>query len=391
VGTGQLADIPRLVEEARTSRTRGLAVSLARNAGGRTEIAESFRSYDPLREPDMRPGPFQAFVRIMIGCDKFCTYCVVPMTRGPEQSRPPREIAHEVRLLAQQGVKEVTLLGQTVNSYKHTQDGKLFRLSDLLELIHETDGVLRIKFVTNYPRDMTDDLLQAVRDLPKVAQYLHVPAQSGCNEMLKRMKRGYTVEQYREMHARIREMLPDCAVSSDFIVGMCGETDESYQKSLDLIRECRFKNSFIFKYSPRPGTKAHELWADDVSEDIKRHRNNEMLDLQNQISEEDNAELIGSTAEVLVEGISKSARKAQAAEGTDDSFVPNRPSLDAENGPKQLVGRTRCDRIVVFNGNPRLAGQLVQVTVRDCTATTLLGRIVTHERLLTDLSVPVVS
>jgi tRNA-2-methylthio-N6-dimethylallyladenosine synthase len=205
--------------------------------------------------------------------------------------------------------------------------------------------------------------------------------------MLKRMKRGYTVDQYREMFSRIRETLPGCAVSSDFIVGMCGETDASYQKSLDLIRECRFKNSFIFKYSPRPGTKANGLWDDDVSEDVKRHRNNEMLDLQNQISEEDNAELIGSKFEVLVEGISKSAKKAQAAE---DSFVPREFVLDVSNGPVQLVGRTRCDRIVVFDGNPRLAGSLVEVAVQGCTATTLLGGIVTHERQAVGLSLPVV-
>ena len=393
VGTGQLKEIPRLIDEARHQRGRRMAVSLDRKEGSRAEVAGSFESYDPARDPTMRPSPYQAFVRIMIGCDKFCTYCVVPMTRGPEQSRPPREIAHEVKLLAGQGVKEVTLLGQTVNSYKVTQDGKLFRLSDLLELIHDTPGIDRIKFVTNYPRDMTDDLLYAVRDLPKVAQYLHVPAQSGCDEMLKRMKRGYTVGEYRDMHARIRETLPSCAISSDFIVGMCGESESSYQKSLDLIRECRFKNSFIFKYSPRPGTKAIDLWADDVPDDVKRHRNNEMLSLQNRISEEDNAELIGSTFQVLVEGISKSARKAQAAEGNDDSFLPSDAISDLTpepSGPIQLVGRTRCDRIVVFNGNPRLAGSLVDVTVSDCSATTLMGSIVTLEQQHCETSLPIV-
>jgi tRNA-2-methylthio-N6-dimethylallyladenosine synthase len=399
VGTGQLKEIPRLIAEARSDRGRRMAVSLDRSEGSRTEVANSFESYDPARDPEMRPTPFQAFVRIMIGCDKFCTYCVVPMTRGPEQSRPPREIAHEVRLLATQGVKEVTLLGQTVNSYKYTQDGRLFRMSDLLELIHDTPEIERIKFVTNYPRDMTDDLLQAVRDLPKVAQYLHVPAQSGCDEILKRMKRGYTVEQYREMHGRIRAKLPQCAVSSDFIVGFCGESDGSYQKSLDLIRECRFKNSFIFKYSPRPGTKADDLWADDVPEAVKRHRNNEMLDLQNRISEEDNAELIGSTFEVLVEGISKATRKEQASEGTDASYVPTRrntdvlddTALDDTARHAQLVGRSRCDRIVVFDGNPRLAGSLVQVAVQDCTATTLIGSIVTHEHQHANAPLPILS
>ena len=371
VGTGQLAEVPRLIDEARKNRKRLLAVSLGRRDATRNEVATSFESYDPLRDPEMRTSPYQAFVRIMIGCDKFCTYCVVPTTRGPEQSRSPRDIAMEVRALAGQGVKEVTLLGQTVNSYKHTEDGKLYRLSDLLGLIHETDGIDRIKFVTNYPRDMSDDLLQAVRDLPKVARYLHVPAQSGCNEQLKAMKRGYTVEQYREMMGRIRETVPGCAVSSDFIVGFCGETEESFEKSMDLIREFRFKNSFVFKYSPRPGTKADDLHDDDVPEDVKRRRNNEMLDLQNQISKEDNAEFIGSQVEVLVEGLSKASVKAARNEQS--------PASDRQPSVSQLVGRTDCDRIVVFDGNPRLAGSLTDIDVYDCTCTTLMGSIVTRQ------------
>src|SRR5579872_6017882 len=302
VGTGQLAQIPELVDQARSDRRQRLAVSLDRRDATRQIVSDSFQSYDPLREPQMRPSPFQAFVRIMIGCDKFCTYCVVPMTRGPEQSRPLRHIAQEVRQLTGEGVKEVTLLGQTVNSYKFIEDGKLCRLSDLIAAIHDTPGLERIKFVTNFPRDMSDDLLEAVRDLPKVAHYLHVPAQSGCNDVLGRMKRGYTVEDYRDMMSRIREIVPDCAVSSDFIVGFCGESEESFQKSMNLVRECRFKNSFIFKYSPRPGTKADELLPDDVPEEVKRRRNREMLALQNEISEEDNARLIGREFEVLVEG-----------------------------------------------------------------------------------------
>ena len=366
VGTGQLAEIPRLIAEARLNRGRQLAVSLGRKEGTRSAVSESFQSYDPLREPQMRPSPHQAYVRIMIGCDKFCTYCVVPMTRGPEQSRPPSEIFREVQVLAEQGVREVTLLGQTVNSYKFTENGCLFRLSDLLEQIHDTPGILRISFVTNYPRDMTDDLLEAVRDLPKVARYLHVPVQSGCDEVLRLMKRGYTVEEYREMLHRVRATLPDCAISSDFIVGHPGETEEAFQKSLDLLRECRFKNSFIFKYSPRPGTKAWELYADDIPDDEKRRRNNVMLALQNEISEEDNARFIGREVEVLVEGPSKSALKAARGE-------------IAVGGPVQLAGRTSCDRIVVFDGNPRLAGTLAKIAVDDCTATTLLGRIVTRE------------
>ncbi len=365
VGTGQLAEVPKLIDAARERRERSLAVSLDRKEGSRAEVSDSFQSYDPLREPEMRPSPYQAFVRIMIGCDKFCTYCVVPMTRGPEQSRPPRDIRREVQILADQGVKEVTLLGQTVNSYKVTQDGRLYRLSDLLETIHDVEGILRLKFVTNFPKDMTDDLLHALRDLPKCAQYLHVPAQSGCNDVLKRMKRGYTIEDYREMFGRIRSTLPTAAVSSDFIVGFCGETEEAHQKSLDLIRECRFKNSFIFKYSPRPGTKANDLLIDDIPEDVKKRRNHEMLTLQNQISAEDNATFIGRQVEVLVEGPSKTEVK--------------RGETSSTGGPVQLTGRTTCDRIVVFQGNPRLAGSLTWVAVEDCTPTTLIGNIVTQQ------------
>ena len=369
VGTGQLAQIPQLINDARRDRDQRLAVSLDRRDATRQEISDSFVSYDPLRDPEMRPSPYQAFVRIMIGCDKFCTYCVVPMTRGPEQSRPPRDILREVRQLADEGVKEVTLLGQTVNSYRVTEDGRLFRLSDLIAAMHDTPGLDRIKFVTNYPRDMSNDLLEAVRDLPKVAHYLHVPLQSGCNDVLKRMKRGYTVEDYREMLGRIRELVPGCAVSSDFIVGFCGETEESFQKSMDLVRECRFKNSFIFKYSPRPGTKADGLYADDVPEDVKRRRNHDLLDLQNAISDEDNAALIGTIQEVLVEGPSKATVKAHAKSGETESDTPH----------TQLVGRTRCDRIVVFEGNRRLAGSLARIDIHDCTATTLVGSIVTRE------------
>jgi tRNA-2-methylthio-N6-dimethylallyladenosine synthase len=293
VGTGQLGEIPRLVDEARATRKRTVAVSLDRKEGSRSEVAQSFESYDPLRDPEMRPSPWQAYTRIMFGCDKFCTYCVVPMTRGPEQSRPVADIVREVQSLANQGVREVTLLGQTVNSYKHTADGQLSRMADLLAAIHDTPGIQRIKFVTNFPKDMGDDLLQAMRDLPKVSRYLHVPLQHGDNEVLKRMKRGYTVEEYRDMMHRIWATLPDCSVSSDFIVGFCGETEEQFQKSVDAVREFRFKNSFIFKYSARPGTKADDLWKDDIPEDVKRRRNNELLEVQNMICEETNAEFIG--------------------------------------------------------------------------------------------------
>src|SRR5437867_7963545 len=260
-GTGQLARLPELIAEVERSGKPQLALSLDRKEASRPEVERSFESYDPLRDPSMRPSPFQAYVRIMIGCDKFCTYCIVPSVRGPEQSRPPEHIAAEVRQLAGEGCKEITLLGQTVNSYKFDGDGRRVRLSDLLALIHDTPGLERIKFVTNFPKDMSDDLLDAVRELPRVCPYLHVPAQSGCNEVLRRMKRLYTVEYYREMLARCRERVPGVAVSSDFIVGFSGESEESFQKTCALVRLSGFKNSFIFKYSTRPGTKGHEMFA----------------------------------------------------------------------------------------------------------------------------------
>jgi len=208
-------------------------------------------------------------------------------------------------------------------------------------------------------------LLEAVRDLPKLMHYLHVPLQSGCDDVLRLMKRGYTVDQYREMLHLIREIIPQCAVSSDFIVGHPGESEESFEKSMELVTECRFKNSFIFKYSPRPGTRADELYEDDVPEEAKRRRNNEMLALQNEISEEDNAEFIGTDVEILVEGPSKTAQKEK--------------ERNESSQPTQLMGRTRCDRIVVFDGNPRLIGTQASIGIDDCTATTLIGHVVTRE------------
>src|SRR5438067_2800419 len=284
-GTGQLARLPELIREVENTGRPQFALSLDRKESSRPEVERSFESYDPLRDPSMRPSRFQAYVRIMIGCDKFCTYCIVPQVRGPEQSRHPEQIAAEVRQLAAEGCKEVTLLGQTVNSYKYDLgDGRRARLSDLLARIHDTPGVERIKFITNFPRDMSDDLLDAVRELPKVCSCLHVPAQSGCNEVLRRMKRLYTVEYYKEMLARCRERVPGVSISSDFIVGFCGETEEAFQRSCDLVRESGFKNSFIFKYSTRPGTKGHELYADDVPEQVKKRRNNDLLAIQNAVS-----------------------------------------------------------------------------------------------------------
>lgn len=365
VGPGQLGKVPELLVKAKEEASPQLAVSLARNAGSRERVTSSFDSYDADREPSVRPSPFQAYLRVMMGCDKFCTYCIVPSVRGPEQSRPPSEIVAEARLLALQGVKEITLVGQTVNSYKHREaDGRLTRLSDLLARLHDIEGVERIKFITNFPNDMTDDLLQAVRDLPKVSRYIHVPAQSGCDLVLKRMKRMYTVAFYEEMLARLRETVPGASVSSDFIVGFCGETDESFEKTVGLVERSRFKNSFIFKYSARTGTKADDLFADDVPEDVKRRRNHVLLDLQTAISLEDNQAFRNQEVEILVEGRSRSTARREGWDGVD-----------------QLTGRTRCDRIVVFEGSDELIGQTVRVRVDSASAVTLFGRVVAGERI----------
>ncbi|PHS04557.1 MAG: tRNA (N6-isopentenyl adenosine(37)-C2)-methylthiotransferase MiaB [Blastopirellula sp.] len=363
VGPGQLHQIPELIKKIEQGEGRQIEVSLGRRDGGREEIIRSHESFDPLRDPEMRPTPFQAFIRIQIGCDKFCTYCIVPSVRGPEQGRNPHDIIAEAKHLALHDTVEITLIGQTVNSYKAVdQDGKLWRMSDLLGELQEIDGIQRIKFVTNYPNDMTDDLLCAVRDLSKVSPYLHVPAQSGSERILKRMKRGYTVAQYRDMMHRIRETVPGAAVSSDFIVGFCGETDEEFQMTVDLVEECRFKNSFIFKYSEREGTKGAEMYDDDIPHHVKKERNNRLLEIQNQISLEDNQDMIGHTVDVLIEGISKTAiRKGE------------------DTGPSvQLTGRTHCDRIVVCEGNPRQIGHILPMTIYETSPHTLFGEVVTE-------------
>jgi tRNA-2-methylthio-N6-dimethylallyladenosine synthase len=355
VGTGQLARVPELVEEVQRTRIPQYALSLGRADGGKHEVTRSFESFDPPRDASMRPTPFQAFVRIQIGCDKFCTYCVVPTTRGPEQSRHPDHIVAECRQLAGEGCKEVTLIGQTVNSYSFDHgDGRRSRLSTLIERIHDIAGIDRIKFVTNFPKDMTDDLLDAVRELPKAVKYLHVPVQSGCDDVLKRMKRTYTVASYWEMLHRCREKVPGVAISSDFIVGFCSESEESFQKSMDLVRDARFKNSFIFKYSARPGTKADDLYADDVPEEVKKRRNNDLLAVQNANSLEDHRSRIGDMVEVLVEG-------------------PSRVGERQPPGVRQLTGRTMTDHIVVFDGHDRLIGQTLRVTVNEASPFTLYG------------------
>jgi len=363
LGPGRLDRLPTLLDQIAAGDGPCLEVSLDRAEADRASVGQSFVRFTPSRErraPGVVSLPHQAMVRIMTGCDQFCTYCIVPHVRGPEQSRPAAEILDEVRRLADAGCLEVTLLGQKVNSYHDAAGPRAVVLADLLAMLHEVEGIRRLKFVTNHPKHMTPELIEAVRDLPKVSPYLHIPAQSGSDVVLRRMNRGYTVGSYRDMLAHLRERIPDAAVTSDFIVGFCGETEDDFQQTAVLVQDARFKNSFIFKYSTRSGTKAAERYEDDVPEAVKRRRNNELLAIQNAISLEDNQSFLGRTVEILVEGPSKAAKK----QGRPDDI----------SATLQLVGRTCCDRIVVFEGPPTLTGRFLPVVIERVEAFTLHAR-----------------
>jgi len=283
------------------------------------------------------------------------------ISRQPSATSFPATILAEARKLVAEGCREITLIGQTVNSYRYADGGRTTRLADLLVSLDAIDGLDRIKFVTNYPRDMTDDLIAAVRDLPKVCHYLHVPAQHGSDDVLARMKRGYTIGEYMEMLGRIREAIPHAAVTSDFIVGFCGETDAEFELTLDLVRTVGFKNSFIFKYSPRPGTKAFQRQPDDVPEEVKKERNRLLLEAQAEASLAGNQRFLGTRQQVLVEGLSARDEKRQVEAGPDDTV--------------QLSGRTMCDRIVVFDAPSRLIGRIIDVEIEEAGAWSLSGSV----------------
>ena len=372
VGPGQLHRVPGLVDDVLAGGGPRLEVSLDRTGGSRDAIARSFESYDPDRDPAMRTTPFQAFVRTQTGCDKFCAFCVVPHVRGPEQARAPGTILAEARRLVAEGCREITLIGQTVNSYRFTEGGRTTRLADLLVLLDGVEGLDRVKFVTNYPRDMTADLVAAVRDLPKVSHYLHVPAQHGADTVLTRMKRGYLIGEYMEMLGRVREAIPHAAVTSDFIVGFCGETDAEFQSTLDLVKTAGFKNSFIFKYSPRPGTKAFDRQPDDVPESVKKERHQALLEAQTAVSLAGNVPFIGTRQQVLVEGLSVRDER-RLSRGDDGAADADAQPAAAPDRIAQLTGRTMCDRIVVFDAPLRLVGRLVDVDIQAAGAWSLAG------------------
>jgi tRNA-2-methylthio-N6-dimethylallyladenosine synthase len=372
-GPGELYKLPAMIEEVRADRQRCVAVADSRSRGTpllkRSLEFDSLEALDLSRDPAPDDNVLQAYVRVQRGCDKFCTFCVVPFTRGPERCRPPRQIIDEAKMLVDRGAREITLLGQTVNSYQYEENGKPVRFSELLARVDAVPGLERLRFVTSYPGDFTEDIFEAMRDLPKVCEYLHLPVQSGSDTVLNRMRRQYTVARFDELVQEAYERVPGIALASDFIVGFCGETDQEFAETVALVERSRFKNIFVFKYSERPGTVADRRMPDDVPSDLKRRRNAELLAVQERVSQDQNKDLIGQAVEVLVEGYSKAAIKAQNDEQARGGEVGWRRS-------DQLVGRTRGDRIVVFTGGPKLIGRLMTVRVTDVTALTLFGETV---------------
>jgi tRNA-2-methylthio-N6-dimethylallyladenosine synthase len=284
----------------------------------------------------------------------------VPYVRGPEVSRPPKAIIGQIKKLADHGVKQVTLLGQTVNSYKYKKGEKTWSLADLLDAASNIEGVEWLRFVTSYPsEEFFDEIMQVMAGSPKVCEYLHMPAQSGADKILHAMNRNYTAAWYMELLDRARAIVPDISIAGDFIVGFPGETDEDFQATADLVKKARYKNAFIFKYSPRPGTASDKKLQDTVTAEVKQRRNVELLAVQEKISNELSRDFQGKQVKVLVEGLSK------------------KPHLNApETGDApQLIGRTSGDWIVVFNGPESLAGKFAEVTITGVSPLTLFGRL----------------
>jgi tRNA-2-methylthio-N6-dimethylallyladenosine synthase len=371
-GPGELYKVPAMVEEVRENRQRLVALTI--NKSRRSSPLQRATEYDSVEALDLSrdPGPdgqaLQSYLRVQRGCDKFCTFCVVPFTRGAERSRPPQVIVDEARMLADRGCKEVTLLGQTVNSYVNQDHGRTVNFAELLERLQEVEGLERIRFVTSYPGDFSSDIFQAMRDLPKVCEYLHLPVQSGANAVLERMRRQYSVERFCELVDEARALVPGVTVATDLIVGFCGETEAEFEQSCALVRRCEFKNIFCFKYSERPGTVAAKRMPDDVPEEVKRRRNQTLLKIQEEVALRNHRAWLGRTVEVLVEGYSKAAIKAQEGEQSRGSEVSWRRS-------DQLVGRTRGDQIVVFPGRPEDIARLAPVRITGVTALTLHGEL----------------
>ncbi len=353
-GPADLDRLPQLIEDARNEKKQIAVSDFRAIRSGRQKYPERLESLDTNRI--VNKNQRQAFVRVQRGCDKFCSYCVVPYVRGPEQSRPPEKIIDEIRKLDNVGCREITLLGQTVNSYHCVENGKTVTLADLLYRVHNNCSVPRIRFVTSYPADFSTEILEAMAKLERICPYLHIPAQHGSNRILKLMNRKYSVEQYIELIDTARKIVPNISIAGDFIVGFPDETDDDHQCSLELIKRIRYKNCFIFKYSVRPGTLAEKKFSDNIPDEIKTKRFIELQELQDKIALEDNRNLIGQTLDVLVEGISKKSK--------------TNPSPD---GKVQLSARTTDDKIAVFDGTEDLIGQIVPVRIFDVSSLTLFA------------------
>lgn len=311
---------------------------------------ETYRDVIPSR---ICGNQISGFVSIMRGCNNFCHYCIVPYTRGRERSRDVESILNEVRDLQRKGYKEVTLLGQNVNSYRFEKDGQTVIFPMLLRIVAEAVPDMRVRFTTSHPKDMSDETLHVIAEVPNVCKHIHLPVQSGSSRILKLMNRKYTREWYLERVAAIRRIIPDCGLSTDIFSGFHSETEEDHQMSLSLMRECAYDSAFMFKYSERPGTYASKHLPDDVPEEIKIRRLNEMIELQNQLSAESNAKDVGKTFEVLVEGVSKRSKE-------------------------QLFGRTEQNKVVVFDRGSHRIGDFVKVKITESSSATLKGTEVTE-------------
>jgi tRNA-2-methylthio-N6-dimethylallyladenosine synthase len=359
-GPAEIPQIKQLITRALNEKKKSLAVTEKIRRKATEEHNQSLEEFESAYGIEGESIQAQAFVRVMRGCNNFCSYCVVPYVRGPEVSRPPEAIIEQVKKLAGRGVKQVTFLGQTVNSYKYKQNAKTWSLADLLEAATDIDGIEWLRFVTSYPsEDFFDDIMRVMAGSPKVCEYLHMPAQSGSDKILRAMNRNYTAAWYLELLDRARKIVPNISIAGDFIVGFPGETEEDFQATVDLVRKARYKNAFIFKYSPRPGTTADKRLQDTVTAEVKQRRNVELLAMQEKISDELSRDFLDKQVKVLVEGLSK------------------KPHLNApETGDApQLIGRTSGDWIVVFNGPESLAGKFAEVIIEGVSPLTLFGRL----------------
>ncbi len=308
---------------------------------------ETYADIAPVRYTE---GGVSAFISIMRGCENFCAYCVVPFTRGKERSRDPRTIVNETRQLLEAGYREVTLLGQNVNSYawRNSQSETHTGFSALLEKVALTDPGLRVRFATSHPKDISDELIDVMARHTNICPSIHLPVQSGSSSVLERMNRKYSREDYLERIRAIRRAIPDCAISTDIIAGFCGETDEEHQETLSLMNEVGYDFAFMFKYSERPGTLAAKKYADDVPEDVKTRRLDDIIKLQQALSLKSNRRDVGKSFEVLVEGPSK-------------------------RSPEVVMGRTPHNKVVVFPDKGYQAGDYVNVRINDCSSATLKG------------------